>query len=282
MVENEKYESFPWGKTAFFKLMASLRQEFFVDKQLYSLGGNPQVLNVRMFELCSNIDIKVVVKESNKHTSSIELKGPSNADSPLKVSDKSIEMEGSKVNQAPSPIKYGENDEMDVGIEKMDDIVVEEMEPLDTVGPNTINDMTLTVYKPPPKTLDEYTTADCFFKVYIDKAYMNYYHADVGKKLQTQKAFVITNEVAQMEMSLINTIRELSTLAVVYAEYLSEGLVIPSLDIDAQYHRLRYASFLCKYGFVKVEKGYFSENDNSPRQRSRFTTKEKGRVLHIE
>ncbi|PHT76370.1 hypothetical protein T459_19892 [Capsicum annuum] len=214
MVENEKYESFPWGKTAFFKLMASLRQEFFVEKQLYSLGGNPQVLNVRMFELCSNVDIKVVVKDSNKHTSSIELKGPSNADSPPKVSDKSIEMEGSKVNQAPSPIKYGENDEMekfkksrrregdrsddifyvegpfnadnpskdsnkpveiegdkdnqppspvkyseydemDVGIEKMDDIVVEEMEPLDTVGPNTINDMTLTVYKPPPKTLDE-------------------------------------------------------------------------------------------------------------------------------
>ncbi|KAM3202344.1 hypothetical protein P3L10_029968 [Capsicum annuum] len=49
---------------------------------------------------------------------------------------------------------------------------------------------------------------------------------------------------------------------VVYTEYLSERLGILSLGIDAQYHRMRYVTLLCKYGSVKVEKGYFSENDD--------------------
>ncbi|PHU03469.1 hypothetical protein BC332_28720 [Capsicum chinense] len=86
--------------------------------------------------------------------------GPTNANSPQKDSDKPIEMEGARVNQAPSPIKYSEYDEMDGGIEKMDDIVVEEMEPLDTIISVSVNDMTLTVYKPPPKILDEYFISD--------------------------------------------------------------------------------------------------------------------------
>ncbi|KAF3682813.1 60S ribosomal protein L24 [Capsicum annuum] len=40
----------------------------------------------------------------------------------------------------------------------------------------------------------------------------------------------------------------------VYAEYLSEGLGIPSSGIDVQYHRMRYATLLCKYDSVKTEK----------------------------
>ncbi|KAF3676437.1 hypothetical protein FXO38_04292 [Capsicum annuum] len=51
------------------------------------------------------------------------------------------------------------------------------------------------------------------------------------------------------------------------------GLGIPSSGIDAQYHRLRYATLLCKYGSEKVENGYFSENDDPPRPRSSFTPK---------
>ncbi|KAF3629921.1 hypothetical protein FXO37_28697 [Capsicum annuum] len=65
----------------------------------------------------------------------------------------------------------------------------------------------------------------------------------VGKELPTQEAFAMADEVAQMDMSLTNTIKGLSTSA---------------------------------------EKEYFSENDDPPRSRNRFTTKEKGRVLHIE
>ncbi|PHT89376.1 hypothetical protein T459_04489 [Capsicum annuum] len=41
---------------------------------------------------------------------------------------------------------------------------------------------------------------------------MNYYHADDGKELPTQAAFARTDEVAQIEKSLINTIKGLSTL----------------------------------------------------------------------
>ncbi|KAM3308831.1 hypothetical protein P3S67_010575 [Capsicum chacoense] len=66
------------------------------------------------------------------------------------------------------------------------------------------------------------------------------------------------------------------------AEYLSEELDISSSSIDAQYHRLRYASLLCKYGSKKAENVYFSENDDLPKPKSRFSTKEKDRVLHIQ
>ncbi|KAF3641556.1 putative protein EIN4-like [Capsicum annuum] len=59
----------------------------------------------------------------------------------------------------------------------------------------------------------------------------------------------------------------------VYAEYLSKGLGIPSSGIDAQYHRLRSASLLCKYGSEKAENDYFSENDDPTRQSSKFAPK---------
>ncbi|PHU08942.1 hypothetical protein BC332_20802 [Capsicum chinense] len=64
--------------------------------------------------------------------------------------------------------------------------------------------------------------------------------------------------------------RDYGGFVVVYAEYLSEGLGIPSSGIDAQYHRWRYAGLLCKYGSEKEENGYFSENDDPPKPRSRY------------
>ncbi|PHU10370.1 hypothetical protein BC332_22230 [Capsicum chinense] len=86
---------------------------------------------------------------------------------------------------------------------------------------------------------------------------------------------IIHGEVIFGWFSVIDT-------SAVYAEYLSEGLGIPSSGIDAQYHRMRYATLLCKYGSVKAEKEYFSENDDPPRPRSSFTQKEKICALHIE
>ncbi|KAM3270893.1 hypothetical protein P3S67_029095 [Capsicum chacoense] len=65
MVEDEKYQFFPWGKVSFSRLMASLRQEFSMEKQLYRLSGIPQVLNMWMFELCSNVESKVAIREGN-------------------------------------------------------------------------------------------------------------------------------------------------------------------------------------------------------------------------
>ncbi|PHU09367.1 hypothetical protein BC332_21227 [Capsicum chinense] len=137
-------------------------------------------------------------------------------------------------------------------------------------------------YKNKNFSTKRYTTTDCFFKVYIDKAYMNYYNADVGKEILTQDASTRTDEVADMEMLLINTIKGLSTHAAVYAEYLSEELGIPSSGINTQYHHLRYASLLCKYKSEKAENDYFSENDDPPRPRSKFAPKETNCVLHIQ
>ncbi|KAF3654466.1 putative protein EIN4-like [Capsicum annuum] len=70
-------------------------------------------------------------------------------------------------------------------------------------------------------------------------------------------------------------------LIAIYAEYLSEGLGIPSSGIDSQYHPMRYATILCKYGSVKAEKGYFSENDDPPRPMSSFTHTQKKSLLCI-
>ncbi|KAM3268146.1 hypothetical protein P3S67_031696 [Capsicum chacoense] len=55
-----------------------------------------------------------------------------------------------------------------------------------------------------------YTITDCFFKVYIDKVYVNYYDVVTGNELATQDASAKTDEVADMEMTLINTIKGFS------------------------------------------------------------------------
>ncbi|KAF3623203.1 hypothetical protein FXO38_27295 [Capsicum annuum] len=290
MVEDKKYQFFSWGKVSFSRLMASLRQEFSMEKQLYRLGSIPQVLNVWMFELCSNVDTKVVVREGNntprilnwrivavrtqfnqfrirmfskidqkfkdlervmndrftKVLKSLQQKNetvkqetilkqsrqecdplddvvddtrPTSIDSVVKVTDKSIEIEGDKANQTLSFLKNGEQHEKitnihyDVGIEKKSDIVVEEMQPLESIIPGREHDLTLTIYKPPPTTPTEYTTTDCFFKMYIDKTYVNYCNSDVAKDLATQDASARTDEIIDMEISLINTIKGLSTCA---------------------------------------------------------------------
>ncbi|XP_047270378.1 uncharacterized protein LOC124899519 [Capsicum annuum] len=56
MVEDERYEQFSWGKSLFQKLMSTWRQDFFVEKQLYQIGGMPYVLNVWMYEYCYEVD----------------------------------------------------------------------------------------------------------------------------------------------------------------------------------------------------------------------------------
>ncbi|PHT49939.1 hypothetical protein CQW23_09686 [Capsicum baccatum] len=79
------------------------------------------------------------------------------------------------------------------------------------------------------------------------------------------------SEIAQQSSGSLDC----GVFVAVYTEYLSEGLGIPCSDIDAQYHCLRYSSFLCKYGSEKAENGYFSENDDPPRSRSKFAHKKK-------
>ncbi|KAF3681190.1 putative protein EIN4-like [Capsicum annuum] len=54
-----------------------------------------------------------------------------------------------------------------------------------------------------------------------------------------------------------------------YAEYLSKGMNVPSDGFEAEYHQIRYATLLRKYGIQKAQKDYVSENDDPPRPRSR-------------
>ncbi|PHT32360.1 hypothetical protein CQW23_28697 [Capsicum baccatum] len=56
MVENGSYKQFSWGKSSFEKLIALWRHNFFVAKQLNSMGGMPHVLNVWIYECCSEVD----------------------------------------------------------------------------------------------------------------------------------------------------------------------------------------------------------------------------------
>ncbi|PHU25392.1 hypothetical protein BC332_03724 [Capsicum chinense] len=192
-------------------------------------------------------------------------------------------------------------------------------------------------YKNTNFPISRYTTTDCFFKVYIDKTYVNYYNSYVAKDLATLVAYARTDEVTDMEKSLINTIKGLGTCAgqrwhvvnkvfipinydsafhwvlavialkdrcirmydsmassqkqtnkdcgvfvAIYVGYLSERLGIPCSGIDAQYHRLRYASVLCKYWSENAENRYFSENDDPPRPRSKFAQKKTDSVFHIK
>lgn len=52
-----------------------------------------------------------------------------------------------------------------------------------------------------------------------------------------------------------------------YAEFLSDGLQIPSDGIISQSLRLRYASLLWNYGILKARSGYVSNNEDSQRPR---------------
>ncbi|KAF3616642.1 hypothetical protein FXO38_34412 [Capsicum annuum] len=86
--------------------------------------------------------------------------GPTSTDGVVKETDKSVEMEDDKANQAPSFLKKGEQHEKDVGIEKQSDIVVEEIQQLESIIPGREHNLTLTIYKPPPITPAEYEISD--------------------------------------------------------------------------------------------------------------------------
>ncbi|PHU28731.1 hypothetical protein BC332_00824 [Capsicum chinense] len=71
-------------------------------------------------------------------------------------------------------------------------------------------------------------------------------------------------------MKSINEInKDREVFVVGYAEYLSEGMNVPSDDFEAKYHRMCYTTLFRKYGIQKAQKGYVSENDDPPRPRSR-------------
>ena len=63
MVEDGRYQDYPWGQLSFSKLIGSLRQDFDVCKKLYRLYGMPYALNVWIYECASNLNSEIAVKE---------------------------------------------------------------------------------------------------------------------------------------------------------------------------------------------------------------------------
>lgn len=62
MVEDGRNEFYPWGLTAFNKLLKSLRKECRVAKKLYRLGGIQYIVNMWMYDCASQVDEEIVIK----------------------------------------------------------------------------------------------------------------------------------------------------------------------------------------------------------------------------
>ncbi|PHT58977.1 hypothetical protein CQW23_01340 [Capsicum baccatum] len=70
--------------------------------------------------------------------------------------------------------------------------------------------------------------------MYINKADVNYYNSDVAKDLATQDASARTDEVTDMEILLINTIKGLSTCKGQPWHMVNEIFV--SINCDSVFH----------------------------------------------
>ena len=55
------------------------------------------------------------------------------------------------------------------------------------------------------------------------------------------------------------------TFCATYGEFLSDGLQVPSSGIVVESLRMRYASLLWNYGFMKAQNGYVSDNEDPQR-----------------
>lgn len=69
-----------------------------------------------------------------------------------------------------------------------------------------------------------------------------------------------------------------------YAEYLSDGLEVPSSGIVGEALRVRYASLLWNYGVKKMQNGDVSDNDDPRKSRAKpdFTPPDENLLVNIE
>ncbi|PHU00544.1 hypothetical protein BC332_30331 [Capsicum chinense] len=239
-----------------------------------------RLMNARFTEVLNSLEQKnETVKQSRQECDPsdaiVDDAGPTSTDSVVKETDKPVEMEDDKANQAPSFPKK------DVGIEKQSDITVEEIQPLESIIPGREHDLALTIYKPPPTTpaeTDEVADMEkslintikglsmCAGQPWhmVNKEFVpiNYDGTFHWHKVPTDwtalKSYEKKSERDPFQVEYVSEIAQQDSgsldcgvFMAVYAEYLSEGLGISYSGIDAQYHRLRYSSLLCKYGSKK-------------------------------
>ncbi|KAG5579247.1 hypothetical protein H5410_049874 [Solanum commersonii] len=122
-----------------------------------------------------------------------------------------------------------------------------------------------------------YTTTNCFFKTYIDNASVvsEYENKIIG----TVKGFVLgsdqgKNKSHAFEVKHVTGIAQhasnsldCGTFVVAYAEFLSDGLQVPSYGISSETFRMRSASLLSNYGILKAQSGYVCNNEDPQRPR---------------
>ena len=78
--------------------------------------------------------------------------------------------------------------------------------------------------------------------------------------------------------------RDCGLYVATFAEFLSDQLVIPP-DTDghlANYLCNRYAALLWRYGSDKVNGGYISDNDDTPKPKGQFTTPTEDDIVNID
>ncbi|XP_047270414.1 uncharacterized protein LOC107874080 [Capsicum annuum] len=112
-----------------------------------------------------------------------------------------------------------------------------------------------------------FTTTNYFFKNYIVKTYSNYYEDDTDTIITTQQDYAQSVDVVLNEDAITNIIKGycmpsdlpwhqidegLWRFVAEYAEYLREGMNVPSDDFEAEYHRIRCAILFRKYGIQKA------------------------------
>ncbi|PHT81797.1 hypothetical protein T459_14812 [Capsicum annuum] len=129
------------------------------------------------------------------------------------------------------------------------------------------------VAKTPAKIVKRIRTRSKIFKSPYTTEYDSGSKA-IGDQIEEQKqqlafdGFLISDT---MSSSVIEEFKQDCGVFVAgYAEYLSEEMNVPSDDFEAEYHRMRYATLLQKYGIQKTKKDYASENDDPPRSKSRI------------
>ena len=61
--------------------------------------------------------------------------------------------------------------------------------------------------------------------------------------------------------------KDCGLFVVAYAEFLNDGLEVPSCGISADTLRLRYDSLLWNYGILKARNGYVSDSEDPQRSR---------------
>ncbi|TMW81098.1 hypothetical protein EJD97_011990, partial [Solanum chilense] len=69
---------------------------------------------------------------------------------------------------------------------------------------------------------------------------------------------------------------------VAYAEYFSEEIEIPSVDIQSDYLRNRYGTLLWKYGMDKFNVGYVSHSDDPTRPKDGFSKQTEDALVDVD